>query len=406
MSPTDVLFQEFGLLLGSLFAGAATCYCAGPMRRLALRTAPAGMSAIYTTYLVMQIISDSGINIEEAVAQGMQYLLGVAIGAPATIGFLMVTNYGRKIANNELAGVQSDIKKSLDLAVRAIEPKLQSFGKKLEKEIRDDMGAFFQNQRAVIVDTGEKMEELKSTVHKVDGGVVDLSTRLDRVERVASKSEEYINMNPDEKKRQEAKLEAILQILQQKLGIKYESEGGQEENEADRERKGGSSGRKAQGAATKLTAQDGRANRMAGRMHQNEIAQLVRSAGLGADVGLNIGEPDLIIWRLKDGAKKIIAVVSIKYYSLYDQQKRMQRRVSAKDCLPELTLAKKLKVPMIVIVTNRINGRRWARIVSVDEQKGWKGVSTPVMLAKNDRESGQMLQEEFASVIVKLGGKA
>ena len=105
-------------------------------------------------------------------------------------------------------------------------------------------------------------------------------------------------------------------------------------------------------------------------------------------------------------AGTIIAAGSNKSFTLYDEPKRMQRRVSSKDCQPELILAKKIDVPMVLFITNRRNGRRWMSIVKSSNLEEWKGESTPVMLAKDDDDSGQILEEEFCSNIVNLGGNA
>lgn len=155
---------------------------------------------------------------------------------------------------------------------------------------------------------------------------------------------------------------------------------------------------------TVLTPEDGRANRIRGHEQQDEMAQALRGFGFEVTVGHGIGKPDFKI-RMSGGVK-ITAVGSNKAYTLHDELKRMQRRVTYKDCLPEAVLAKKLGVPMVLFVTNTSNGRRDMLIVGPDELKEWKGVSTSVRLAKNDARTGAELEEEFAKGIVALGGKA
>ena len=133
------------------------------------------------------------------------------------------------------------------------------------------------------------------------------------------------------------------------------------------------------------------------------MAEILRSVGFEIVVEHGTGMPDYIIKDEDDNT--ITAAGSNKSFTLHDEPKRMQRRISAKDCQPEIILAKKLHVPMVLFVTNRNNGRRWSSIVKSSELEEWTGVSTPVMLAKNDEDSGQILKVEFSNNLVDLGGK-
>ena len=90
---------------------------------------------------------------------------------------------------------------------------------------------------------------------------------------------------------------------------------------------------------------------------------------------------------------------------LYDEPKRNQRHISPEDIIPEIVAAQKQKVPVIIAVKNRSNGRKWACLISFEQLTDWKGVSTPVMLSKNDPESGNELQEMFRKLLRQLGGK-
>lgn len=155
-------------------------------------------------------------------------------------------------------------------------------------------------------------------------------------------------------------------------------------------------------ADTILTPEDDRENRIIGHRQQDEMAQILRDAGFDVKVGHGTGEADYII---KDKGGVIIAVGSNKSYTLHNEPKRMQRRITAKDCSPELILAKKLdNTPMVIFVINRINGRKWMKSISSDELNSWNGTSTPVMLAKDDEESKILAEEEFANGIMNLGG--
>lgn len=150
---------------------------------------------------------------------------------------------------------------------------------------------------------------------------------------------------------------------------------------------------------TKLTPLDGRASRTTGIEMQHEMERYLEMRGFEVTESNGPGQADYIIRYDGD----IVAVGSNKAYTLVDEPKRMQRRISAKDVEPELVLARKLKVPMVLFVTNIRNCRRWAQVVKVDELADWSGVSTPVIMAKEDEASGRRLEEDFASVLASFG---
>ncbi|MGI0086720.1 MAG: hypothetical protein ACREBI_02005 [Nitrosotalea sp.] len=150
---------------------------------------------------------------------------------------------------------------------------------------------------------------------------------------------------------------------------------------------------------TKLTTLDGRASRTTGIEMQHEMAGYLEGRGFEVTESNGPGQADYIIRYDSD----IVAVGSNKAYTLVDEPKRMQRRISSKDVEPELVLARKLQVPMILFVTNIRNGRKWAQIVKPDELAVWEGVSTPVIMAKDDEASGRRLEEDFASVLASFG---
>lgn len=68
-------------------------------------------------------------------------------------------------------------------------------------------------------------------------------------------------------------------------------------------------------------------------------------------------------------------------------------------------MAKKLQVPMVLFVTNKRNGRRWMKIIPSSELDEWMGESTPVMLAKDDDDSGDVLRKGFSNNMSDLGGE-
>ncbi len=147
------------------------------------------------------------------------------------------------------------------------------------------------------------------------------------------------------------------------------------------------------------------------------MAQYLRDVGFEVTDGHGAGQPDFIIKKKRiicydvdgtgeESTTEIVAVDSNKSFTLKDQPKRKQRRISADDCVPEIILAKKLHIPMIILVTNRNNKRRWAAKIPYEQLNDkWSGVTTPVMLAQDDADSKQIAEEEFLSVLASIGAK-
>ncbi|MDG6908738.1 MAG: hypothetical protein JRN20_23475, partial [Nitrososphaerota archaeon] len=114
--------------------------------------------------------------------------------------------------------------------------------------------------------------------------------------------------------------------------------------------------------ATTLTADDGRASREIGDKTEEEFASTFREAGIAAERRKAQGDPDITLLS-SDGSSKIVAVVNTKSYMLYDEPKRNQRHVSREDIIPEIVAAQKHKVPVIIAVKNRSNGRKWVCLI-------------------------------------------
>lgn len=72
---------------------------------------------------------------------------------------------------------------------------------------------------------------------------------------------------------------------------------------------------------TKLTSEDGVANRIIGHKHQDDMAMFLRKTGFEVEDQHGTGKPDYILRTKHDNT--IIAIGSNKSYSLYDELKRM-----------------------------------------------------------------------------------
>jgi hypothetical protein len=350
-------------------------------------------------YLFYTLLQAAGVQTSFDFSQSASYG-AIALVLFAGVSYfisLRIVRFGEEIARQEGSGVRHDISNVTEQAWAIMEPKLQEHESKVEaitketfdKKMKDytlhfdqvtnNMSstlrflkdAFAQNTASNVSlasankEMRQELDELRKE-HKDSNGLsfelMDLCNKLDEKIAIA-----------------EAKAEALDSIMEQQ-GQKTQQPQDQEIN-------------------TILTPQDGMANRTIGIEAQHEMARYLGEIGFDIKESHGAGEADYIL--RKDN--EIVAIGSNKAYTLYDEPKRMQRRISSKDVEPEIILAKKLQMPLIVFVTNRRNSRRWACIIKYDELSEWTGVSTPVMLAKDDESSGRILQEEFASVLAGFG---
>ncbi len=144
-----------------------------------------------------------------------------------------------------------------------------------------------------------------------------------------------------------------------------------------------------------MTSEDREASRRIGREAEHEFAEYFRDKGFEPGERVGEGDPDLVL----KSHGKVVAVVNTKSYTLYDEPKRNQRRIGLDDMIPEMAAAARLKAPLLVAVKNRRNGRVWLCLVPPEELKDWKGTSTPLLLSKDDPESGRQLQEMVQDVL-------
>ena len=346
--------------------------------------------------------------------------------------FYKLVSFGEDIGRQEDTGLRADgnqitqqvnhiIAPTLDNFAQRIqdktEEKLANFTTKLEDTIIPEIKKITQNQQSIqesidILNASE--EERKRHQAIQDRHVSELIDNQNDQNDILAAVSEWISHNPNQYEILVSRIEAI--NLQQKKDtisnsnyIKNDSENTNDDDDDDSD--------------TKLTTMDGIANRAIGHKKQQEMAQYLRDVGFEIIDGHGAGQPDFIIKKKKvldydlDGTGReeksimeILAVGSCKSYTLKDQPKKKQRRISADDCIPEITLAKKLQIPMIILVTNRNNNRRCALKISYDElvngdgkEKRWSGISTPVILSQDDPESGQELEEKFCSVLASIG---
>jgi predicted nuclease with TOPRIM domain len=306
---------------------------------------------------------------------------------------LKLVEFGEKIGKEERCGIRDDTRNVTEQVEQILVPKLQEHASQVETRtgiiLDKKLGEYMSHLDGTLVKIVTGFEELKdacyenvnfsenirSTNDKVQQTLGEVKTELESLRGFTGEVVDLCN-----------KLDEKNIILQSRIEALEPEKQDRDMDTQDE-------------AGAKLTSQDGMANRTIGLEAQHEMARYLGEIGFDIKESRGAGEADYII-RKKD---EIVAIGSNKAYMLYNEPKRMQRRISSKDVEPEIILAKKLQVPLVILVTNRRNGRRWVAIVSENDLSQWSGVSTPVILAKDDEPSEKILQEDFASVLGTMG---
>ena len=429
-----------GLGVIPLFAGALKGYSANGIIRILARFAAPTISALLITYVILYhslLLSPFGITFEDNTNQ--EYAIPIAMSFVVLLWLLFykLVSFGESIGQEEDSGLRADGTKITKQVNQIITPTLDEFAEKIQANTEEKLEDFIskltdtiipeiskvtENQQNIqdSIDTFNKNEEQRRIHHiERDKRIAWLlDSQHDQNDLLATVKDWFLQ-NPNTYEILTSRIEAI-KIQQQNnrihnsnYSIKNDSEDdGSDTNDDDKK-----------DSDAKLTTFDGIANRAIGHKKQQEMAQYLRDVGFEIIDGHGAGQPDFIIKKKKildydlDGTGReekstmeIVAVGSCKSYTLKDQPKKKQRRISADDCIPEITLAKKLQIPMIILVTNRNNNRRCALKISYDElvngdgkEKRWSGISTPVILSQDDPESGQELEEKFCSVLASIG---
>ena len=366
--------------------GAIKRYFASNLARVLADIVPPIVAALSVMYFLDILLVSTQV-VTESHLTNIWYITGLATATILSgIGFYLAIGLGVKLAEKNYAGLQSDMERGTELAARIIIPSLE----RLLRKSREDTDVIMKNRN----------DALLSHIRESSDTITRLEKQLCNIQESVETQKNFIKAVYKNQQGIDSLLKSVKEYfetipnLQDELAARIESIKALQEDVPD-----------ADGTSkTVLTPEDGRTNRAIGLKKQDEMAQALCDMGFGVKVGHGAGKPDCII--KKKGSKDVVAVGSNKAYSLYDEQGRMQRRITRKDCTPEIKLAARLKVPMALIVTNIVNDRRWISIVEPTELDDWKGESTPVMLAKDDETSGIELEEIFADGVVELGGQA
>lgn len=444
MMDDDTLFTIIYIaVLGviPLFAGALKGYSANGMIRILARFAAPTASALAITYVILYhnslLLSPFGITFDDDNVY-QEYAIPIAMSFFVLLGLLFykLVSFGESIGQEEDTGLRADGNQITRQVNHIITPTLDDFAEKMQDRTEEKIESFITKLTDIIIPEMKNItknqqnirddmsqfninEEQRGMRQEIqDERIAKLIDNQQEQNDILNTVEKWIAQNPNTYEILLSRIEAI--NTQNKI-LNEISDSDDIRNTVDDDNPTSDSNTK-----TLLTTQDGIANRIIGHKKQQEMAQYLRDVGFEITDGHGAGEPDFIIKKKKiigydfdgitgEGEKstmEIVAVGSNKSYTLKDQPKKKQRRISADDCTPEITLAKKLQIPMIILVTNRNNGRRWAAKLSYDELvngdgkgKKWSGISTPVMLAQDDPESAETLEDGFLSVLASIGAR-
>ncbi|MEM3646463.1 MAG: hypothetical protein QXM87_08990 [Candidatus Bathyarchaeia archaeon] len=137
----------------------------------------------------------------------------------------------------------------------------------------------------------------------------------------------------------------------------------------------------------RLTTANGIASRRLGNKAQHETAELLRNMGFEVEEHYGVGRPDIIPWWNNRRA----AVVAHKAYTFTD--KIRQRTITRKDIETEINAALKFKVPLVIIVTNLSNGRRYAEVIPYEKLNEFEKFTTPLILVDDKPETRSICEE-------------
>lgn len=137
----------------------------------------------------------------------------------------------------------------------------------------------------------------------------------------------------------------------------------------------------------RLTTANGIASRRLGNKAQHETAEILRSMGFEVEEYYGVGQPDIIPWW----SNRRVAVVAHKAYTFTD--KIRQRTINRKDIEAEIDAALKFKLPLVIIVTNLSNGRRYAEIIPYEKLNEFEKFTTPLILVDDKPEARNICEE-------------
>ena len=135
---------------------------------------------------------------------------------------------------------------------------------------------------------------------------------------------------------------------------------------------------------------------------QRCICDEYESYGFMAQTNKIRSKPGIML--LKDS--NMCAVLCLRDREIPYHAERRTKRISRKMFSVDLKLAEEYNVPLALLVINTANNRKWLHIIHPDSMKDLKGVTTPEILAQNDKVSANTLETEYKRAVTRIGGMA
>lgn len=389
--------------LACIFCGILKEYAQENMARPALRFGAPSASAMWVLYVLEGILSSL------ADPSSIWYIVLLAV-LFAVLWFLFyrLVDLGQHIVHNEDEDSHHHTDYAMQKTHDVMMPVLDKFVSNTKSNISADLNSELSKMCTLIAGLSQNIQLTATQLQSIKNSHEDLSYNYEYLTKdltnIISKSQsqhDETSRTIQEQSEIISKQSELISIMSAKLEALFSDKNSDENAQKDDKNTcdTAQNASEEQQQKTILTAQDGMSSRAIGNKMQGLMAQYLREYGFDVEEGYGAGSPDYIL--RKSGT--IVAIGSNKSYTLKEQPGRMQRSISIKDVAPELILAKKLNMQLVVFVTNITNGRRWAKKIPSDMLESWNGEPTPVILAKNDPESGKILEESFLLVLADLG---
>ncbi len=126
-----------------------------------------------------------------------------------------------------------------------------------------------------------------------------------------------------------------------------------------------------------------------GNQEQSRFSEYLSLQGKNHKCSLLNGTPDFEFHI--DGTIKCIGAFKYLTLSVYGSAK--QRWIGKNKLLAEIKAAKKLAVSVILFVRNIVNGRVWATVISAENLKDFRGITTPLALVDSDSAAEKACKE-------------
>jgi predicted nucleic acid-binding Zn-ribbon protein len=150
----------------------------------------------------------------------------------------------------------------------------------------------------------------------------------------------------------------------------------------------------------KLTREVGIANREKGNRAQLQFSETVlRERDKRHDCSLREGDPDFLFHDSATNRPK--SVGAFKALTLSESGTK-QRWIPRRKLIAEILTGTRLGIPLVLFVQNLANGRVWAKVLSLEEQKEFEGITTPLLLIESDPDSEKICRETLDTALKLL----